>query len=117
MFISYEIPILVGGVRAGLGAGAGEHDLVSFCVFAHGKVGWFAVFGLGFFFAFAAVGYDFGCAGDYIGDLEGDASPGLFALAAAVDGDESACYLEFGDVGILVGDFCCKGVLVEDGGA
>lgn len=80
-------------------------------------MGWFVVFGLGFFFTFSAVVDDFGCAGDYVWDLEGDAGPGLFAFASVVDGDEASGDLEFGDVRVLVGDFGSEAILVEGCGA
>jgi len=39
---------------------AGEHEFVAFGVHAHGEVGWFVVFGLGFAGELAAGGGDFG---------------------------------------------------------
>ena len=67
---------------------AGEHDLVAFSVGAEGEVGRFAgLVGHRFVAEDAAGGDEFGGSGDDIGDLEREAGPCGFVLAAAVDAE------------------------------
>ena len=85
---------------------AREHDLVAFRVGAEGEVGRFAgLVGHRFVAEDASGGDEFGGSSEDIGDLEGEAGPGGFVLAAAVDAERGSSDVEFGDVFVLAGDF------------
>ena len=84
---------------------AREHDLVAFGVGAHGKVGRFAgLVGHRFVAEDASGGYKFGSSGKDIGNLEGEAGPGSFVFAAAVDAERGSGDVELGEVFVLAGD-------------
>ena len=85
---------------------AREHDLVALGVGAHGEVGRFAgLIGHRFVAQDASGSYDFSGSSEDIGDLEGEAGPGGFVFAAAVDAEGGASDVEFGEVFVLAGDF------------
>ena len=85
---------------------AREHDLVALRVGAHGEVRRFAgLVGHRLVAQDTPGGYKFGGSGKDIADLEGEASPGGFVLAAAVDAEGGAGDVEFGEVFVLAGDF------------
>src|SRR5687767_5038576 len=81
-----------------------QHDLIPLGIHAHGEVGRFVIFGLGFADQLAAGGDDFGGAGDDVGDLEAEAGPGAVAFAAAMDADDAAGDLDLADVRVLTED-------------
>ena len=85
---------------------AREHDLVAFGVGAHGKVGRFAgLVGHRFVAEDASGGDEFGSSNEDIGDLEGEAGPSGFVLAAAVDAEGRSGDVEFSEVFVLAGNF------------
>lgn len=88
-------------VHLRLAAGPAEHELVAIGVFTHCQMRRFAVFRLRFALTLAAGSPDLGCPGNYVSHLEGQSGPCLFAFPAPVDGNESACDRQFGNVGIL----------------
>jgi len=97
---------------------AGEHDLVAFGVGAEGEVGRFAgLVGHWFVAEDAAGGDEFGGSGEDIGDLEREAGPSGFVLAATVDAEGRASDVEFGEVFVLAGDFRAEERGVESHGS
>ncbi len=85
---------------------AREHDLVALGVGAHGEVGRFAgLVGHCLVAQDATSGNEFDGSGEDIGDLEGEAGPGGFVFAAAVDAERGSGDVEFGEICILAGDF------------
>lgn len=75
-----------------------QHELVALGIDAHREVGWLSVFRLRFLRALTARGADRGGARDDVGNLEGESRPGPFAFSPAVDGNDPAGDLQFGDV-------------------
>ncbi len=88
---------------------AGEHDLIAFRVSAEGEVGLLArLVGHWFVAEDASSGDEFTSSSDDIGDLEGQAGPSGFVLAAAVDAEGRSRDVEFGEVFVLAGNFCAE---------
>jgi len=85
---------------------AREHDLVALGVGAHGEVGRFAgLVGHRLVAKDTSGSNEFGSSGKDIGNLEGEAGPDGFVLAAAVDSEGRAGDVEFGEVFVLAGHF------------
>ena len=85
---------------------AREHDLVALGVGAHGEVGRLAgLIGHRFVAQDTSGSYDFGRSGEDIRDLEGEAGPGGFVFATAVDAERGTGNVEFGEGFVLAGDF------------
>ena len=87
--------------------------MVTLGVLAHGEVGWFAVFPLGFTITTTAGGNHSGSSGDDIGHLQGDPRPGALALATAVNRDEATGDGDFGDVRVLPNDVATETTRVK----
>lgn len=91
----------------------GQHDFVTFGVNAHGEVGRFAVFGLGFAGDLSPGSDDLGGTGDNIGDLEAHAGPGASSFAPAMNADDAAADRDFTDDFRPLDDLGTEDILIE----